>query len=1624
MYLPCSTEDKEMEDGTKWSYSRGRELAKDGRKINVGDCALFEAKNAPPFIGIIRSFLVDTEGQAKLSVNWLYRSPDIKLGKGVSLEAAPNEIFYSFYKDEIAAKSLLHPCKVAFLHKGVELPSGISSFVCRRVYDRASKCLWWLSDREHNNEHQEEVDQLLTRRRPDMLTATHTGGRSLRTLNLHGPSQQLKLSSEKMQNGSFLSQEKSKKREGTDQNTDPAKTECSSKAGDSCAGHFKHGHAVRPVEIASIIDKYGGLENSAGVEHLIHLMQEHVDDSAKKGTDLISWRTLLVEVIANTNRDDCLNQFVQIGGLLIMDEWLQAAHKGKNGGGGSPKGGDPIDDELLLMLLHAFNKLPVDLNALKKSSVGKSVNLLRNHRNFEIKKRAKYLVDTWKKRVSAELKDNDAISGSSQGASCPSNQALDEEVHFQCKGGGSAKVVPEAPKTLTVKVNENTSRLSEADVMESSTSATPRSVEKSSLHSSIHGYKDCYCKKPFISGTTDMLVPSTKEEKTNSSSQSQSNSLSSSSLRKASGSSCREDSKSSVTDSLSTKALSLLFHHSTSGKGITGSDMQGKQNESIGGESLECGRCTEYEAVLPSGMTCDRRVDAVHGDNMISNQPAIRFSNMGDSLICDMPAKHNADNESLRNVYLHINTELKKSSSNEDGTRNDDGYRSFTSDHVDECIMSVEEAENLTQIPETDQPSASGFCEQIDPAEGLAEVETLVPGAQCRIPATSMKYSRHSESGKLDVDKGGKKPLSCPAATKILKAVEVLPTSNTGITSLETGENKLDQETKSRCYPDVISFHPDDSGNESILGIEEGKDSIVCKDSPVTTCNSLSLYSSISGVASQQKDALGLSALVPVTVSDTGAPSDSMLINPPSTVLHLEHKSDSCRMDVGPLYQDAEQSEAVLSGPDDKFNSTTKVDISGALRQLDNAKSGQDVSDDKVRPGLHEDTIAMGDGNKQYVILEDNMKDGGTADRETISKEHVASTKTSDSDTNNSTKGTTGSTVDFSKVDIQVAMDANQDMELYSILSDKENLDVSTPHSPKHDQLKEADIVNFRKQCTGTELEDEEKDEQSGGQHVLDDIENVARKMKCMESEKMGGPGEHKQVEQAAYISVSDNSKVVGIELKPDSLFHNDERSSAIQEREASAFPRKFLINVSVKTDGPVSTVSSTRQAVKCSACNADALGASECHATDIKMGMKRTCIDIGVPLRPEFDLNEGLTMDEANQDDSAMDTIDTVKHVEERQRHNFLDIDLNVTDKRTTEDVGMMSSKLCTQQSAFMKSSEQMSESGQEFMVSKNKQPAFFGPSGSAGRLPFDLNCVSMNEEDGLAITQLGHCINYSGSAVKAISKGLLYGSSNILRDFDLNDGPCFEDAGIVPMPEYLNLRSNDGPYFQPVIDMRVNENSVNGSWWPPVENTFPACIAPPASSARTDPPPCPADATEKVQSISLSTPVPTSSSAHFYNGEYTGATSHAAAYSKSTIAPFLATGLSLGSSIPFSSTPLSGGMASLSDSPGMACFPTVPCQSIRAGASYPYFRPSISLVEQSSMLSMACLDLNTCPDTVMEFREETVDPRNPYNRESHICLEHKALHQARASVSPSKRKEPEGGWDSHRTGYKQASL
>ncbi|KAI3520795.1 hypothetical protein L1887_10247 [Cichorium endivia] len=381
------------------SFVDPNSFSKAGRKINVGDCALFKLPNgSPPFVGIIRRLTVDKEKNLTLTVNWFYRPAEVKLSKGALLEAAPNEVFYSFHKDEISATSLLHPCKVAFLRKGVDLPSGVSSFVCRRVYDIENKCLWWLTDQNYIIK-QEEVDELL-----DKTQAEMHGGRSPKPLNSPNGTTQLKPTSDK-----------SKKREHIVQSPDSVKRE------EADAGQVRPEHVLKS-ELAKITDK-GGLVDYEGVEKLIQLMQP---ESADRKVDLAS-RVILADVISVTERFECLGRFVQRRGLLIIDEWLQEVHKGKIGDG-SPKGSDKDKsvEEFLFALLRALDRLPVNLHALQTCNVGKSVNHLRSHKNSEIQKKARSLVDTWKKRVEAEMNIIETRSGARRGGSWPNKSMMPE----------------------------------------------------------------------------------------------------------------------------------------------------------------------------------------------------------------------------------------------------------------------------------------------------------------------------------------------------------------------------------------------------------------------------------------------------------------------------------------------------------------------------------------------------------------------------------------------------------------------------------------------------------------------------------------------------------------------------------------------------------------------------------------------------------------------------------------------------------------------------------------------------------------------------------------------------------------------------------------------------------------------------------------------------------------------------------------------------------------------------------------------------------------------------------------------------------------------------------------------
>ncbi|KAB2623737.1 hypothetical protein D8674_041609 [Pyrus ussuriensis x Pyrus communis] len=601
-------------------------FSKDGRKICVGDCALFKPpQDSPPFIGIIRRLILDKEERLCLGVNWLYRPADVKLSKGVSLEATPNEVFYSFHKDEIPAASLLHPCKVAFLRKGVELPSGISSFVCRRVYDTENNCLWWLTDKDFINERQEEVDQLLDKTRLEMHGAVQSGGRSPKPLNTPSSTPQIKSGSDSLQNSTspFSSQVKGKKRERGDQGSEPAKRERLVKIEDGESGQSRPENMLKS-ELGKITDK-GGLLDTQGVEKFVQLMKA---ESADKKIDLAG-RRMLVDVIAVTDRLDCLGQFVQRKGLCVLDEWLQEVHKGKLGDGSSPKESDKSVEEFLFALLCALEKVPVNLHALQTCNVGKSVNNLRSYRNSEIQKKARSLVDMWKKRVEAEMNLNETKTGSSRGGvSWPTKHASSEVSHVGSRKIGSSSEVGTKSSTMQPSVSKTPQIKLGCGETVSKSSGSPGSTKLLSISSGNLSKDQNF--RTLGAGTSDLPLTPIKEERSSSSSQSQNNSQSSDHARNV-GSLYREDARSSSAGSVSASKISASgSRHRKSSNGVHGSPASGVKKETGPGKACTLSRSLTSEKASTVGVSYEKHPEAPmidHGNNRL----IVRLPNTGRS---------------------------------------------------------------------------------------------------------------------------------------------------------------------------------------------------------------------------------------------------------------------------------------------------------------------------------------------------------------------------------------------------------------------------------------------------------------------------------------------------------------------------------------------------------------------------------------------------------------------------------------------------------------------------------------------------------------------------------------------------------------------------------------------------------------------------------------------------------------------------------------------------------------------------------------------------------------------------------------------------------------------------------
>lgn len=577
----------------------------------MGDCALFKpSDDSPPFIGIIRRLKLSEDNNLQLGVNWLYRPAELKLGKGILPEAAPNEIFYSFHRDETPAASLLHPCKVAFLSKGAELPTGISSFICRRVYDISNECLWWLTDQDYIKELQEEVGQLLNKTRIEMHATVQQGGRSPKPMNGSMPTSQLKPGSDNVQSSvtSFPPHVKGKKRERGDQGPESIKRERSIKTDDVDSGQIK-AESILKSEISKITEK-GGLVNSEGVEKLVHLMQP---DRNEKKMDLTS-RSMLASVVAATENFDCLTRFVQLRGLPVLDEWLQDVHKGRIGESSNTKDGDKAVEEFLFVLLRALDKLPVNLQALQMCHIGRSVNHLRQHKNIEIQRKARSLVDTWKKRVEAEMNIIDAKSGSNQAVTWPSKSRLPEASHSITKNPGGSNDVTKsaaaqlsAPRMASIKTSQGESTPKSASLSPGSTkpASSPASGKEGQPRVSVGGSCD---------------VPLAREDKSSSSSQSHNQSQS------ISG---KEDGRSSTAVSINSIKISTGgSRHRKSINGYPGSSVSGSQKESPAGRSSH--RTSTSEKLQQSAVSGEKTIDVPVPEGS-GHKLIVKISNRGRS---------------------------------------------------------------------------------------------------------------------------------------------------------------------------------------------------------------------------------------------------------------------------------------------------------------------------------------------------------------------------------------------------------------------------------------------------------------------------------------------------------------------------------------------------------------------------------------------------------------------------------------------------------------------------------------------------------------------------------------------------------------------------------------------------------------------------------------------------------------------------------------------------------------------------------------------------------------------------------------------------------------------------------
>lgn len=190
---------------------------------------------------------------------------------------------------------------------------------------------------------------------------------------------------------------KGKKRHRSEQDADSHQQMSSPKLEDGSIKAQKNEHSIEFVDVSTLPDTKGGLNSLYRVDQLVSFMEQVQNGYSNKSPDEITKKTNIAGLITATEQGDCLKHFIDVGGLRSLDDWFQEACKG------NVSDSENIKEESISALLNALEKLPIDQEDLKGCSIRKSVQQLCNHKNIEIQRKSRNLVDTWKKQGDVEM---------------------------------------------------------------------------------------------------------------------------------------------------------------------------------------------------------------------------------------------------------------------------------------------------------------------------------------------------------------------------------------------------------------------------------------------------------------------------------------------------------------------------------------------------------------------------------------------------------------------------------------------------------------------------------------------------------------------------------------------------------------------------------------------------------------------------------------------------------------------------------------------------------------------------------------------------------------------------------------------------------------------------------------------------------------------------------------------------------------------------------------------------------------------------------------------------------------------------------------------------------------------